>query len=173
MESNHSHGIESAAALNKHEHIFLPPHLVQLVVQIAKLFELASIDEFSLMDTLRVGIVKNLEMFNENLDDKKSCIFLVNVIRLSEKKNKAKSQLTKIKIDSIFNHLGITNEEFNTEEFTVFKLLNFKIEEPVVAETIYHLIDVHLPHMKKDLLYEFALDILRMAYFLRSRIYEM
>lgn len=166
---------ESVHRDNNHGEIFLPVSLVKLVFKVAKLFRLPSIDEFSILDTLQWSLYKRIKMSDGHpVDEKEMCLMLVNIIRLTEKFNKATSKLTKIKLDQIFMDLGLTSEEFNSKEFETFKSMDFRIVSPVVVETVYQLIEEHLVGLmnKKDFLFEFSLDVLRLTYVYRTSIYE-
>lgn len=161
------------------EEVFLPRSLVNLVLKLANSFEIAGIDQFSLMDTLSIGLFK---LFNassaeelEKIDEKQICLLIVNIVRVTEKFNKAEAKLTKLKLASIFPGLDITDEEFNQHEFKTFKMLDFQIKDAVIVEEIHKLIEnqlsQHLP--KKYFLVELSLDILRLLYLWRSEIYDL
>lgn len=165
---------ESVQHGNNHGELFLPVSLVKLVFKVSKLFRLPSIDEFSMLDTLQWSLYKSIKLSDGHaIDEKEMCLMLVNIIRLTEKFNKATSKLTKLKLDQIFMDLGITSEEFNSKEFETFKSMDFRIMSPVVAEMVYQLIEEHLVGlMNKDFLYEFSLDVLRLTYVYRTSIYD-
>ena len=164
-----------SSARNNEEEVFLPVTLVKLVFKIAQVFQLTSFDEFSLLDTLQQGLNMKLKTFDlEDIDERKMCLTIVSIIRVSEKFNNINSEFTKVKLDTIFYELGITNEEFNNQEFTTFKEMNYHVETPTAAEALYELIEKHLDDFKKkDFLLEFSLDILRLAYTFKTRIYEV
>ena len=152
--------------------IFLPHSTVNLAFKLAKIFEISSYNLFSLLDSLLEVILKSANLATENVSDKTVCIMLINIIRISEKLNNAASQLTKVKLDAIFVDLGISSEEFDKHEFEVYSLMGFKASTPLIVETIHNLIEVHLPNVKrKDYLFEFSMDILKMVYALRNEMY--
>lgn len=154
-----------------HEEIFLPSSLVTLVFKIAKTFKLTSYDEFSLLDTLQFALSKN---FEKEMNEKTLNIFIINIVRIVEKYNKSGSQLTNLKLAEVFPQLGITNEEYNDQEFQVFKSIEFKVLTPSSVELIYHFIETHLFDLKKkDFIFEFSLDILRIVYAARTKIYDV
>lgn len=162
-------------AKNKQDESFLPESLVKLVLKIAQSFRLKSFDEFSLLDTLQSGLAKYLNALNgQEITETDMIKLIVSIIRVSEKFNNINSEFTKVKLDRIFKDLAITNEEFNNQEFATFKAIDFRIESPIVAETVYDLIQKHLNHFKKlDLLLEMSFDILRIVYTFRTEIYTM
>lgn len=160
---------------DRHEDLFLPENLVKLVLKIARIFELTSFDEFSLLDTLQFAVVKKVLQVDKDLDERKMILTIVNLIRTTEKFNKSVSTLTRIKLSQIFPNLGITDEEFNKDELEVFKLVDFQVVNPVVVELIFNLIGLHFtdPQKKKNFLFEFSLDILRFVYTFRGNIYHV
>lgn len=153
---------------------FLPKSLVKLVQKIAKIFEISSYDEFSLLDTLEFALNRNMEK-HEEIDERKMTLLLINIIRLTEKYNKASSQLTKVKIESVFKEIGISSDEFNQGEFETFKLMDFHIVNPISVEIIFNFVEINLRELKakKEFLFEFSVDILRLVYFWRTQIYNM
>lgn len=153
---------------------FLPESLQNLVMKIAKMFEFNSFNEFSLMESLEYTILHNtLEI--DDMDETKMSLLIINIIRLSEKFNCATSKITKIKLNSIFSELGFSNDEFNDNEFTTFRTMNFNVRYPSVVEFIYNFIETLLPelHEKKSHILEFTLDIMRLAYSSRQKIYDV
>lgn len=159
---------------DRHEDLFLPENLVKLVLKIARVFELTSFDEFSLLDTLHLAIVKKVLEVDKNLDERKMIVTLVNFIRITEKFNKSASPLARMKLCQIFPNLGITEKEFNNHELEVFKLTGFQVANPVVVELIFNFISLHFSELqKKNFLFEFSMDILRFVYTFRSSIYQV
>lgn len=153
------------------EMIFIPESLVILVLKLARKFEFNSIDVFSLLDTLENTLRRYSKRLGE-IDERKMYLLLINIIRISEKFNRASSELTKAKLETIFQDLGLTSNDYNQSEFATFKSMDFKVSTPTVAETIYNLIEVHsdiLP--RKDSMFEFAMIILRYVYAKKSTIY--
>lgn len=167
--------MENPAASSTHpkqdleNQFFLPVSLTKIVMKIAKAFKFSSYDEFSLLDTLQFVLSKNIEM--EINDEKGMTIFLLNVVRISEKFNTAEMVMSKL--ETIFPQLGISSEEFNRVEFKIFETIDFHVQPPAVVELLYNLIEEKLGDLKrKDFVFEFSLDILRIVYSARSFIYE-
>lgn len=160
--------------------VFLPESLVKLVFKIALKFNVPSFDEFSLIDTLQQWFNNKLMTFNgDDIDDRRLCLSIIAVLKVSEKFNNINSQLSKTKIDTIFSELGITEkmsigkDEFTKQEFTIFQEMNFKVKSPSTAEAVFELIEKHLADIRKrDFLLEFSFDILRLVYSSRSQIYD-
>lgn len=154
--------------------IFLPESVVKLTMKIAKSFEITSYDEFSLLDTLQLGLFQYYELNTELKNEKEFCLLIVNILRLTDKFNKMNSNITKVKLDAIFPELQITNKEMNEFEYKVFRAMNFKICTPFIVEKIHEIINVHLINLidNNEFLMEFSLDILRLAYCWRKEIYD-
>lgn len=153
---------------------FLPESLQKLILKIARMFELNSFNEFSLMESLEYTILHN-SLQIDDMDETKMSLLIINIIRLSEKFNCATSKITKIKLNSIFSELGFSNDEFNEQEFETFRTMNFNVRYPSAVEIIYNYIQLLLPelHEKKNHILEFTLDILRLAYSCRQKIYDV
>lgn len=156
---------------------FLPESLVKLVFKITKIFEISDYNLFSILDTLRYALQENYQAhlkIQKPMDEKEMTILIVNIIRLSEKYNRMSSKLTKIEINKIYGNLQIDEKEFNGKEFEHFKSFNFKVEVPTFVETIYGLIDTHLDtiSISKESLMKFALDVLKVFYCWRIKIFE-
>lgn len=63
--------------------------------------------------------------------------------------------------------------DFNNKEFEVFKSIDFKFATPVAVEAIYNIIQKQLSSYNKELLFEFSLDLLRVVYLTKRKIYDM
>jgi hypothetical protein len=155
----------------------LPESLVRLSLKIAKSFDITDCNLFSILDTLQFALEVNFKAqlsSQASIDEKEMTILIVNIIRLSEKYNKAYSKLTKVEITKIFGNLQIDRKEVNDKEFEHFKSFNYDVKEPKIVELIYNLIDIHLDtiNMTKDSLMTMALDILKIFYCWRVKIYE-
>lgn len=153
--------------------IFLPTSLVKLVLKVANLFNLTSYDEFSLLDTIEVCLNSAMEK-NEELDEQKMTILIINIIRVTEKFNKASSEITKAQLETIFKELSISSQDFNRQEFETFKAMKFHVMNPHCVEAIYKFIEMHLPEFKlsENSLFELSLDVLRFVYALKCKIYK-
>jgi len=151
----------------------LPEELVKIVLKLVKLSGIRSYDEFSLLDTIQFRYRRMLEK-NETIDEKTLTLITINIIRLSEKFNNADSKLTKVKLDLIFREMDITSKEFDQFELPTFQLMNFQVMTPVAYEEIHRLIHQHLTTFFSDLdfLFEVSIDILRLTYVWRIKIYE-
>jgi hypothetical protein len=102
--------------------VFIPKSLVKLVLKIAEQFEIPGCDEFSILDTLQTSLVKSeiiQKIFEDKMSEKQMCIMILSIIRICEKSNRMHSNLTKMKMDEAFPELGLTNHDFNSEEFEV------------------------------------------------------
>ena len=167
----------SAKSSNTHHNddykeFFLPTSLIKLVMKIAKIYQLSSLDEFSVFETLQFALFKSIEI--EITDEKTMTILIINIIRITEKYNKATSMLTRTKLESLFPQLGITSDEFNQQEFKIFEAIDFQVQNPQIVEMIYKIIETSLSEfIKKEFIFEFSVDILRIVYASRINIYDV
>ena len=122
------------------------------------------------------GLEENFKLMGKDQNEfceKEMTMLIINILRLSEKFNKASAKVCKVKIDQAFENLGIERDVINSKEIEHFKSFNYEVKHPVIAETIYQLIDNHLDNMeKKDYILGVSFDILRLFYCWRVKIYE-
>lgn len=144
--------------------VFLPESLVKLVLKIAKNFKLSCFDEFSILDTLQFACHKN---FEHNFESKKDMtFFIMSVIRITEKFNKASLKVG-------IPQLG-SSENLVQKEFKFFKSMDFHVCAPRAVETLHEMIESHLSEfLRKDFIFDFSVDILRIVYAERSKIYDV
>lgn len=157
---------------------YIPESLVNLVLKIAKEFEISGFNLFSILDTLQFALEMNYQaqLSSQNpWDETEMTILIINIIRLAEKYNKMTSKLTKVPITKMYAALDIDPNKINEKEFQHFKSFNFEIKSPVIVETIYKLIDEHMNgiSISKDKVMVFSLDVLKIFYCWRIKIYEI
>lgn len=155
-----------------YDDLFLPAAIIKLIVKVAKIFEMSSVDEFSILETLHSAILKNTEALDGSLDEKVIGIILLNIIRITDKYNKAGSAISQAKLESFFAASGITAKELNQHELAVYKSINFEVLQSATVEFLFELIATHLAEQdNKPFLFEIALDVLRAVYLNAAEIY--
>jgi hypothetical protein len=174
MDVNNLHTVDDS-----YQQTFLPKNLVKLVIKIAKAFGLSSYDEFSLLETIQHGLYQNIidlsldQLEDNEVDQKRICCLIINIIRITEKFNTRFSIFTKIELISVFKNLGLSQAEFDRRELDVMKSMRFRIMDSVAADTIYHFIGKYLPEVDKRFMFEVSLDILRLVFLWKTEIYSM
>lgn len=150
------------------DEFILPEELVKLTMIIAEKLEISLVNELSILENLERGLK---EIIEENLDEKEITILIINIIRLTEKFNDAtKTEFLSAKIKELCDTLEIN---INDGEIYAFQKLNFQItDDPEVVKMIHQLIDLHLNVQDKSDILDLALQILRIFYCSKVRIYQ-
>lgn len=175
LESKKQTTIEDPSEIldGSHDDLFLLSSIVKIIVKLAKNFELSSVDEFSIMETLHFAMLKNTEAFSDNLDEKAIALFLVNIISISDKFNNAGSKMTQARLEPFLTEFGVTIDQLNSCEFSVFKSIDFEVQQSKAVDLIFDLVSTHLDEQNsKPVLFEIALDILRVVFMKAEEIYE-
>lgn len=161
--------------------IVLPMSVVSLVHNIAKLAEISALDGITMLLNLHYAINKlsNSDggLKGDDLNKKSICIFIFNIMRLSEKTTSSKAcNMSSKKVVDAFASLGVSIEEINKAESETFQRLDFKLlESPQLLEDIHGGLAsllLGVTSMSIDELLDIAIHIL-MAFFLKRKlIYE-
>lgn len=177
MQLEHNQTVKNTQNIEEvssnHDDLFLSAIIVNIIIKVAKIFEISSVDEFSIMETLHYAIMKNAEALEETLDEKVITVFVLNIIRISDKYNKAGSTMSQAKLESFLPGLGVTADELNKHELDVFKSHDLKVLESVTVDLIFDLMSSLLAEQEnKPFLFEIAMDVLRGVYINAVEIYE-